>query len=179
MPRHLRFDPHRYNEENYPNYLRFRLEAEGPTGERYPQTSNRAELRAVIAALRFRFWFDEGFNKVVIATDSAYVVEGITKWISTWLRNNWRTSVGADVKNKDLWQLLLWEMERYDVRNTKIQFWRIPRELNSEADYHAKEGAMEEPSIKFGDHRAMSHDWVQFYRVNPTSAKRKMPADFY
>jgi ribonuclease HI len=32
----------------------FRLENEGPFGDPSPQTSNRAELRAVIAALRFR-----------------------------------------------------------------------------------------------------------------------------
>lgn len=80
----------------------FRLENEGPTGKQHPQTSNRAELRAVIAALRFRFWTGEGFNSLVIATDSEYVVEGATKWVRTWLQNGWKTRLGASVKNKDL-----------------------------------------------------------------------------
>ncbi|KAJ5190896.1 uncharacterized protein N7498_009881 [Penicillium cinerascens] len=70
------------------NSCRFPLEREGPTGELHPQTSNRAELRAVIAALRFRYWPGEGFDRLVIATDSEYVVEGITSWIRGWLRRD-------------------------------------------------------------------------------------------
>jgi ribonuclease HI len=37
----------------YYGRVSFALENRGPTGEPHPQTSNRAELRAVIAALRF------------------------------------------------------------------------------------------------------------------------------
>jgi ribonuclease HI len=72
-------------------YANFHLEKEGPFGEPSLQTSNRAELRAVIAALRFRAWQGEGFKSLVIATDSEYVVEGATNWARGWLRNNWRT----------------------------------------------------------------------------------------
>ena len=57
-------------------HVAFRLENEGPTGQQHQQTSNRAELRAVIGALRFRSWTGEGFKTVVIATDSEYVVNG-------------------------------------------------------------------------------------------------------
>ena len=28
---------------------------------------------------------------------------GITEWINTWVKNNWKTSKKEDVKNKDLW----------------------------------------------------------------------------
>ena len=59
----------------------FPLEKRGPTGIPSLQTSNRAELRAVIAASRFRYWPGEGCRCLVIATDSEYVVEGITKWV--------------------------------------------------------------------------------------------------
>ncbi|MCQ8206071.1 hypothetical protein NP569_27725, partial [Vibrio parahaemolyticus] len=74
-------------------------------------------LRAVIAALRFRHWPGEGFKTVVIATDSDYVVEGSTQWAKTWVQNSWRTkgkrgTDGSDVKNKDLWEVLLGECER-------------------------------------------------------------------
>lgn len=55
-----------------------RLEDQGPWGDAGLQTSNRAELRAVIAASRFRFWLGEGFTTVVFATDSSYVVDGAT-----------------------------------------------------------------------------------------------------
>jgi ribonuclease HI len=118
-----------------------RLEKKGPFGDDAIQTSNRAELRAVIAAVRFRYWPGEGFRTLVIATDSEYVVEGSTQWARTWVRNGWVKQGGGAVKNKDLWQALLGEVERYKVIGMDIQFWRIPREWNMVADAAAKEVA--------------------------------------
>ncbi|KAJ5405637.1 hypothetical protein N7465_006921 [Penicillium sp. CMV-2018d] len=132
-------------------YARFPLEKQGPTGIPGPQTSNRAELRAVIAATRYRYWVGEGCRCLVIATDSEYVVEGMTKWVQGWIRNGWRTSTRVPVKNKDLWQCLLGEVERWDEEGMRIQFWRIPREWNTEADEHAKVAANEGAPQSFGD----------------------------
>lgn len=129
----------------------FALEEKGPAGEEFSQTSDRAELRAVIGALRFRHWVGEGFKSLVIATDSEYVAEGANCWVKNWLRNNWRTNYGP-VKNKDLWQALLGEFERWEDRGLRIKFWRIPREWNSEADSAAKEAAASADRIReFGD----------------------------
>jgi hypothetical protein len=50
---------------------RFLLESVGPTSEKHPQTSQRAELRAAIAALATTKWADEGWIRVTIASDSA------------------------------------------------------------------------------------------------------------
>ncbi|KAI0883013.1 RNase H domain protein [Annulohypoxylon maeteangense] len=121
-----------------------RLENKGPFGDDGIQSSNRAELRAVIAALRVRNWPGEGLNTIVIATDSTYVVDGSTKWAKTWIKNDWKTGVGADVKNRDLWEMLLGEAERWEDRGLLIQFWKIPRDWNSAADAAAKEGALKE-----------------------------------
>ncbi|KAL2801780.1 ribonuclease H-like domain-containing protein [Aspergillus granulosus] len=132
-------------------YMRFRLESQGPTGEIHPQTSNRAELRAVIAALRFRFWPGEGCKSLVIATDSEYVVEGATSWVRGWLRRGWKTSTAAAVKNQDLWECLLHEIEQQNGRGLQVKFWRIPREWNTEADRHAKYAASEEAQDSFSD----------------------------
>lgn len=134
-----------------PGYIRFPLENGGPTGEVHPQTSNRAELRAVIAALRFRSWSGEGFNSLVIATDSEYVVEGVTSWVRGWLRRGWRTSTGAAVKNRDLWECLLGEIERKDGHGLQVKFWHIPRGWNTDADYHAKHAASEDTRGSFSD----------------------------
>lgn len=103
--------------EGEPLVVSGRLEQQGPWGDDGLQTSNRAELRAVIAALRFRHWPGEGFRRIVIATDSEYIVDGSTQWARTWVRNNWRTTgrMGdgyASVKNKDLWEMLLGGCER-------------------------------------------------------------------
>ena len=134
-----------------PGYVRLPLEHGGPTGEVHMQTSNRAELRAVIAALRFRIWTGEGFNSLVIATDSEYVVEGVTSWVRGWLRRGWRTSTGAAVKNRDLWECLLGEIERWDGDGMQVKFWRIPRDWNTDADYHARQAASEERRGSFSD----------------------------
>ena len=65
-------------------------------------TNNRMELIAAISAL-------EALQKpsnLVIITDSAYVKNGISEWISSWKRKGWRTASGSAVKNIDLWQRL-------------------------------------------------------------------------
>ncbi|KAI1114443.1 ribonuclease H-like protein [Nemania sp. NC0429] len=118
-----------------------RLEKEGPFGDSGIQSSNRAELRAVIAALRFRHWTGEGFNTVVIATDSEYVTTGSTEWAKTWIENGWKTAGGTDVKNKDLWEMLLGEVEKWKDEGLLINFWRIPRDWNKVADAAAKKAA--------------------------------------
>ncbi|RHZ52141.1 hypothetical protein CDV55_102055 [Aspergillus turcosus] len=127
-------------------HLAVPLERQGPTGHPRPQTSNRAELRAAIMALQFRYWPGEGWTKVVIATDSEYVVEGATSWVKGWLRNGWRTRSGRPVKNKDLWKCLLGCCEELATTRakTKVEFWRIPREWNAEADGWAKHAAAQD-----------------------------------
>ena len=62
-------------------------------------TNNRMELMAAIIAL-------EEINKdykINLYTDSNYVKDGITSWISNWKKNNWKTANKKEVKNKDLW----------------------------------------------------------------------------
>ncbi|KAJ5450630.1 uncharacterized protein N7458_007079 [Penicillium daleae] len=128
----------------------FPLECRGPTGERHQHTSNRAELRAVIAALRYRRWDGEGCKSLVIATDSEYVANGATIWVKAWRRKGWKTRSGAAVKNQDLWQCLLGEIELYGKEGMRVQFWRIPRQWNEEADRHAKD-AVNEPPVEYFD----------------------------
>lgn len=122
-----------------------RLEKEGPFGDEGRQTSNRAELRAVIAALGFRYWPGEGFRTLVFATDSEYVVEGCTKWAKSWIKNGWvKRQGGGAVKNRDLWEALLGQIERYREDGMSVEFWRIPREWNTVADSAAKDAAANE-----------------------------------
>ncbi|PYH31610.1 RNase H domain protein [Aspergillus neoniger CBS 115656] len=133
------------------NHFKIPLEIKGPSGRRHPQTSERAELRAVIAALRFRCWTGEGFNKLVIATDSEYVVEGATCWVQGWIQRGWKTRTGNPVSNRDLWECLLGELERWYDHGMDIQFWQISKEWNTEAARLAEEAALETPARAFGD----------------------------
>ena len=65
-------------------------------------TNNRMELIAVIKALKEV----TKFSNVVIFSDSKYVVEGATKWINNWRKNNWKNSKRELIKNFDLWTKL-------------------------------------------------------------------------
>ena len=66
-------------------------------------TNNRMELTAAIMAL-------EALKRpcdVDLHTDSAYLQNAFAKrWLKNWQRNNWRTSSGGDVLNRDLWERL-------------------------------------------------------------------------
>lgn len=65
-------------------------------------TNNRMELTAAIASL-------EALKRpcrVTLYTDSTYLRDGITKWLSSWKSRGWKTAAREPVKNIDLWQRL-------------------------------------------------------------------------
>lgn len=85
-----------------------------------PQTTNnRMELQAAIAGLEFLSHSPQK-DSVILFTDSEYVKNGITKWITSWKRKGWRTSQGRPVLNRDLWQAL-------DQLNSPQVEWRYVR----------------------------------------------------
>ena len=72
-------------------------------GSEQNTTNNRMELTAAIKTLEKlkNFQLKENFK---LRTDSKYVIDGYTKWITNWKRNGWKTSSGKSVQNLDLWQ---------------------------------------------------------------------------
>ena len=80
-------------------WLRYKDHDKKLKGAELNTTNNKMELKAVIEALRL---LTEPC-KVTLITDSKYVIQGITEWISGWKKNNWKNSSKQDVKNKDLW----------------------------------------------------------------------------
>ena len=74
-------------------------------------TNQRMELTAAIQALT-------ALNRpcrVVLYTDSRYVLGGITSWIKTWKRNGWKNSAKKPVKNADLWQVLDAAVDSHEI----------------------------------------------------------------
>ncbi len=65
-------------------------------------TNNRMELMAAIMALEHL----KRAVEVHMHTDSTYVRNGITQWITDWKRRGWTTADKKPVKNVDLWQRL-------------------------------------------------------------------------
>jgi ribonuclease HI len=44
--------------------------------------------------------------KIVLTSDSTYVLKGIQEWLPAWKKRNWKTASKKPVKNVDLWQKL-------------------------------------------------------------------------
>jgi ribonuclease HI len=74
-------------------------------------TNNRMELTAAVRAL-------EALKRpcrVVMNTDSRYVMDGITKWIIGWKKKGWVNAAKEPIKNIDLWQALDAAAARHEV----------------------------------------------------------------
>jgi ribonuclease HI len=72
------------------------------SGNKTKTTNNEMELTAVYMALVKSL--KEKQKKVTIYSDSAYVVNAITKgWLQNWNRNGWKTKEGRNVKNQNIW----------------------------------------------------------------------------
>jgi ribonuclease HI len=74
-------------------------------------TNNRMELTGAIEALNAL----TRPAHVILSTDSAYVKDGITKWIHGWQKNGWKTADKKPVKNAELWQALLEATARHQI----------------------------------------------------------------
>lgn len=75
-------------------YKGLKQEFSGPVKD---TTNNRMELTAAIKALSI---IDKR-SKIIIYSDSRYVIDGITKWIHGWLKTNKK-----NILNLDLWMQL-------------------------------------------------------------------------
>jgi|TARA_X000000368_G_scaffold116441_1_gene90791 ribonuclease HI len=99
-------------------------------------TNNQMELTAAIKAIEFLV----NHKEMSIYTDSNYLKNGITLWVTNWKKNNWKTASKNPVKNKELW-------ERLDQLNylKKIK-WKWVKahdtnKLNNEVDLLARQSA--------------------------------------
>ena len=91
--------------------LRFGEHVRELTGGEPATTNNRMELQAAISALTAL----KQPCEVTLFTDSEYLRQGITEWLSRWKANNWRTVDRKPVKNDDLWRQLDEVASRHSV----------------------------------------------------------------
>jgi len=92
-------------------------------------TNNRMELMAAISALEAL----KRPSTVEMHTDSQYVQQGISQWITKWKRNGWKTADKKPVKNVDLWQRLDAAMQQHNVKWHWVK-GHAGHELNERAD---------------------------------------------
>lgn len=85
-------------------------------------TNNQMELTAAIEGLKSMASLE---GKILLYTDSTYVIRGITQWIHGWRKKGWRTAEGKDVVNRELWE----ELSQWVSRRGKAHpiSWRYVR----------------------------------------------------
>ena len=97
-------------------------------------TNNQMELIAAIETLKAL----KKYTEICIITDSNYVKKGITEWLPSWKKNNWKTSSKKEVKNRKLWE----ELEELVNKNKVDWLWvkgHAGNIENERADFLARE----------------------------------------
>lgn len=106
-------------------------------------TNQNAEIYAAMMAVQDMIDMDpdgeRDMCKLLIITDSKYVVDGISRWIWRWKRNGWRTANGTPVTSRKGFERLDRRVRRLEERGIDVWFWHVPRELNRDADRLANE----------------------------------------
>ena len=80
-------------------------------------TNQRAELTALLEALRFAREICAGRTTVTVYSDSQYAINCASKWGPAWKRKGWKRDSGEPLQNLDLIQPLveLWTSERWPL----------------------------------------------------------------
>lgn len=96
-------------------------------------TNNRMEMMAALKGLQAL----PRRCQVNLYTDSMYVRDGITRWMTNWKKNGWKTADKKPVKNQDLWLELDKILSQHDI----VWHWvkgHSGHEMNDRADALAR-----------------------------------------
>lgn len=71
-------------------------------------TNNQMELEGAFQALQYLTQIDDFdiAKKVILFSDSRYVVDGVTKWIAGWEKRGWKKADGKVPENLEQWKKL-------------------------------------------------------------------------
>jgi ribonuclease HI len=137
-------------------------------------TNNRMELLAVISALSST----PNEHDITLYTDSAYVLNGATRWVKGWEKNNWKTSTKDDVINKDLWEQMI------DVTAHKVIDWRLIKghagtPANERCDVIATSFADKNPVVLYNGSRERYGVDISIVLKSDTPSKSKSKSKAY
>ncbi len=157
-------------------------------GNKPSTTNNEMELSAVIAAFSHSI---TSSSHVHIHTDSSYVINGITKWVYGWEKNDWMTSQKEPVSHKELWQTLV-SLVRERERATSVSWHHVPGHSgvngNERADAIASAFAAGDNPKLFRGRLSMydqkdildtSYDEEEFAKRQATKDRAKLKAHSY
>jgi len=116
-----------YFSDGHPDNLSFKMD------NRYGKvTNNICELMACLCAIK-KIIANDNFNDmndtILICTDSKYLIDCITKWMTGWRKNGWKRK-GRDGKNKPIKNLELLKEINGNYIRYNIQFKHIKAHRN-------------------------------------------------
>lgn len=76
----------------------------------YNATNNQMEIQALIRGLEYAKEQGLDHDKILVVSDSMYLINSVTSWMDKWRKNNWHKKGG--LKNADQWRYL------YDLMST-------------------------------------------------------------
>lgn len=77
-------------------------------------TNNRMALRSVIEAFRALSRRGNSY-RVVFTSDSRYIVDGMSEWVSGWMARGWKRKTGQ-IENLALWKEAVEAVSRHEVQ---------------------------------------------------------------
>jgi len=86
-------------------------------------TNNRMEMTAALRGLESAASNIKS-KEITVITDSAYLLNGITKWIHGWKQKNWIGSQKQEIVNRDLWERLSDVIDAIIDKGVDVQ-WKI------------------------------------------------------
>ena len=108
------------------------------------QTNNRAELTAIILAVRKAMSWPAEFSLLVVFSDSRLCVDGLNKWMDQWEAEGWNR-LGNPLENADLWRVMRRALTAFKQVKLQVRFRYVPTHVgiygNERADRLAKAAA--------------------------------------
>ena len=89
-------------------------------------TNNKMEMKAAIKALERL----KNSHNIKLYSDSAYLINGMTKWIYSWQKNNWIKSDNKPVENKEYWLRLIELSSKHNIEFIKVKGHSTNKENN-------------------------------------------------
>lgn len=94
------------------------------------KTNNEMELQACIEALKSI----KRFNiPIILYSDSAYVVNGITQWVSGWKKRGWTKADKKPILNLEMWK----ELDSLNSKFEDISWVRVKGHADNEGNNRA------------------------------------------
>ncbi|MDP3836798.1 MAG: RNase H family protein [bacterium] len=124
----------------YPEYLERQPLEYSPLGYK-KSTNNEMELKACCLALEKSIDLGTGWSRIVVHSDSQYMVDNYKRALFQWSRQGWRNNDGKPVLNVKIWKELL-----HNANKTRKQVDIVKVRAHSGDEFNEKADALAEKS---------------------------------